>query len=369
MRIAFLCKRRYMDKDVILDRYGRLYEMPYRLAARGHDVLGLCLSYHGDADGQWDQATPGGTLRWQSRSLGRALLPRLAASPTWTLRRLREFAPHYLIGASDIAHVVLGAYCARRLGIPYAADLYDDFESFGMARIPGSRGALRRAVRGADLVSCTSQALADHVRDDYRARGRVIALPSTVDLDLFRPADRAWARRELGLPADALLVGTAGGLYADKGIATLYEAFAHLAAREPRVHLVLAGPTDPRHPPPQGERVHYLGRLPHARVATLFSALDLGVIYLRDTTFGRYCFPQKAYEMAACGLGFVAADVGAMRGLLARTPARLHAPDDAAGLARAIEAALAQPAPPPVVPQDWRELIAELDQALQPAGS
>ncbi|MDN5851146.1 MAG: hypothetical protein L0H63_16170, partial [Nitrococcus sp.] len=27
MRIAFLCKRRYMGKDVILDRFARLYEI------------------------------------------------------------------------------------------------------------------------------------------------------------------------------------------------------------------------------------------------------------------------------------------------------------------------------------------------------
>lgn len=32
MRVAFLCKRRYMGKDVILDRYARLYEIPFQLA-------------------------------------------------------------------------------------------------------------------------------------------------------------------------------------------------------------------------------------------------------------------------------------------------------------------------------------------------
>jgi hypothetical protein len=40
MRIAFLCKRQYMGKDVILDRYARLYEIPYQLARLGHTVRG-----------------------------------------------------------------------------------------------------------------------------------------------------------------------------------------------------------------------------------------------------------------------------------------------------------------------------------------
>jgi len=35
MKIAFLCKRRYMDKDVVADRYGRLYEIPYQLSRLG----------------------------------------------------------------------------------------------------------------------------------------------------------------------------------------------------------------------------------------------------------------------------------------------------------------------------------------------
>ncbi|MDE1953577.1 MAG: glycosyltransferase family 4 protein [Betaproteobacteria bacterium] len=364
MRIAFLCKRRYMDKDVILDRYARLYEMPFQLAARGHDVLGLCLSYHGDAEGEWTHATPAGSLRWLSRSLGPALVPRLLGHPAWLMRQLRGFGAQYVIGASDIAHVALGAHCAKRLGLPFAADLYDNFESFGMARIPGARRTLRRAVRDADLVSCTSQALADHVRQGYGARGRVITLPSTVDLQRFRPGERRAAREALGLPRDALLVGTAGGLYADKGIGTLYRGFELLAAQHPGVHLVLAGPTDSHAPPPPGPRVHYLGRLDHARVPQLFAALDLGVIYLRDTPFGRYCFPQKAYEMAACGLPFVAADVGAMRGLLAESPRHLYAPDDAASLAHAVRAALRDPGAPPVVPQDWQALIADFDVEL-----
>lgn len=364
MRIAFLCKRRYMGKDVVLDRYGRLYEIPWQLAARGHEVLGLCLSYHADADAAWQHESPAGSLRWRSRRVGGLRLPRLASAAAWMLGELRDFAPERVIGASDILHVALAARCARRLRVPFAADLYDDFESFGMARIPGARRALRSAVREAALVSRTSEALAAHVRDDYRAHGRVVSLPSTVDLQVFRAGDRAASRGALGLPADALLVGTAGHLAADRGIATLYEGFRRLREACPRLHLVLAGPADAALPPPRDERVHYLGRLDHAQVATLFSALDLGVIYLRDTPFGRYCFPQKAYEMAACGLPFIAADVGAMRPLLAATPGHLYTADDTQSLVRAMRHALEHPAPPPPVPQDWSALVATLDAEL-----
>ena len=365
MRIAFLCKRRYMGKDVIEDRYARLYEIPFQLAQRGHDVLGLCLSYYGDAEGEWTHRTDAGHLQWFSRSLDRTRIVGLLAYPSRALARLRIFAPDVIISASDIPHVVIGASLARKIGVPFVADLYDNFESFGLARIPGAVWAYRRAVRDAALVTCTSAALADHVRQAYQARGVVTAMPSTVDKAIFHPRDRQQCRRKLGLPPDAKLVGTAGGLYADKGVGTLYEAFERVAAEDPDVHLVLAGPTSAALPPPTHARVHYLGSLPHESVAELFCALDTGVIYLRDTPFGRFCFPQKAYEMLACELPVVAADVGAMGGLFGAVPACLYRPDDSADLAQKIIGQLRRRSVPAVCIDDWAGIIGELDEQLR----
>jgi teichuronic acid biosynthesis glycosyltransferase TuaC len=365
MRIAFLCKRQYMGKDVIADRYARLYEMPFQLAKLGHKVGGFCLSYQGHDKGRWEHDAWPGSLTWESRSLGRMKVTTLFAYPRRMLHRLREFAPDLLIGASDIPHVALSAWLAKRLGIPYAVDLYDNFEGFGQARIPGMVPALRHAVRGAALVTTTSQPLKDLVIDDYGARGEVIAMPSTVDKSVFRPMDRMTCRQSLGLPANVKLIGTAGGLYRDKGVGTLYAAWNFIAQQRNDVHLVLAGPVDPGFPPPTGERIHQLGMLPHARTAELFNALDVGAICIRDTPFGRYCFPQKAYEMLACRLPVAAARVGAMIQLLAEVPAGQYDADDAEGLARALLAQLDRPTVVDVPIEDWTQLIGALEPRLQ----
>ncbi|EAR20755.1 glycosyltransferase family 4 protein [Nitrococcus mobilis] len=367
MRIAFLCKRRYMGKDVIAERYARLYEIPFQLARLGHDVRGFCLSYQGHAAGEWvhDAGTGRGRLTWESRSLGRLYAPALAGYPLHLLRRLRDFAPDIVIGASDIPHVVLGAWLAKRINRPYAADLYDNFESFGQAHIPGLVGALRRAIRNADLVTTTSEPLSELIRTGYRARGEVIAMPSTVDTVVFRPRDPSACRRNLGLPEKGVLIGTAGNLRKDKGVDALYAAWPVVAAAHPHAQLVLAGPHDHDFPPPRHARVHYLGTLPHARTAELFCALDVGVIYLRDTAFGRYCFPQKAYEMLACELPLVAAAVGVMPTLLADTPAVLYRAEDAHDLARAITAQLSDRRRPNVAIEDWAALIRRLEPRLK----
>jgi len=93
MRIAFLCKRRYMAKDVIVDRYARLYEIPRQLANLGPQVLGLRLSYYGDEEGEWSHETDAGELHWVSRSLGRTVLPRLLGYSWRALTTARDFAP------------------------------------------------------------------------------------------------------------------------------------------------------------------------------------------------------------------------------------------------------------------------------------
>lgn len=365
MRIAFLCKRRYMNKDVILDRYARLYEIPFQLACLGHDVRAFCLSYSNHAqEGPWLHDAGPGHLEWESTSPGRTYLPALLRYPFKLLRQLREFAPDVMIGASDIPHVVLGHWLAKRLRVPFVADLYDNYEGFGQARIPGMIPALRRAVRDADMVTTTSEPLRELIVHEYRARGTVIAMPSTVDKSVFYPRDRAACRIGLGLPVDARLIGTAGGLYRDKGILALYDAWQSMENTHPDLHLVLAGPHEADTPPPTGPRVHYLGALPHARIAELFGALDVGVICILDTPFGRYCFPQKAYEMLACNLPVVAANVGAMQSLLAHTPHALYPPGDSAALARNIAALLHRPAVPDVLIDDWRTIIAELERRL-----
>lgn len=364
MRIAFFCKRRYTGKDVIADRFGRLYEMPRFLAARGHTVRAYCLDYHGDEAGTWTHALDSGSIRWEAHPARARRPASLARIPARMLRAMRDYAPDVLMGASDIPNVALAAWLAGRLGAPCVIDLYDNFESFGQARIPGFRTALRAAARRAALVTTVSDPLAEHAIRRYGLKRGVVTIANGVSPQVFRPMDKAAARAQLGLPAGAKLVGTAGGLSREKGVDVLYSAWQRLAERDRDVHLVLAGPSSPSAPPPAGGRVHYLGNLPHGQVATLFGALDVGVVTLSDDAFGQFCFPQKAYEMLACDLPIVATDVGVMSDLLGGFPDLLYSAGDASALAHAIARQLDHPVAPPIPARDWDSLLPALEEAL-----
>jgi glycosyltransferase involved in cell wall biosynthesis len=198
----------------------------------------------------------------------------------------------------------------------------------------------------------------------YAPRGVVRTLESTIDESTFGPRERAACRARLRLPAARRLIGTAGTLDHTRGTRTLVEAYLRLRAEHADLGLALAG--DPRRtvPLPPAADILHLGALPHAAVADFYNALDVAVICMRDTAFGRYAFPQKAYEIIACGTPLVAARVGAMQDLLAPWPERLYTPDDADSLADCLRAQLARPRPLDIAPPTWATQAALLETLL-----
>ena len=359
-----MCKRQYMSKDVILDKYARLYEIPNQLAHLGHQIECFCLSYQSHNEGIWDESDEQKQLIWHSKSYIGFKKIGLFTYPFLLRQQLKQYQPDIIIAASDIPHIVWGAWCAKRLNIPFVADLYDNFEGFGQARIPGMKHLLRKAVCQAQLVITTSQPLADLVTQDYGAQGKVISMPSTIDKNIFFSGNSIDARKKLGLPLDALLIGTAGGLYRDKGVEVIYQAWGKLEKERPSLHLVLAGPYQKDCPPPNGDRVHYLGALPHHDIAKLFQALDVGIISILDTPFGRYCFPQKAYEMLACHLPVVVANVGEMNHLFKKFPQALFQAGNAEDLAFKVQQHLKNPAHRVSTIDDWETIIKRIEPLL-----
>lgn len=364
MRIAFLCKRHYTGKDVINDRYGRLYELPKQLAHLEHDVQVWCLDYRSRRDEVQQHSMPAGSLAWSSHAVGGLQSARLVAYPFNLLTRLKDFKPDLLLGASDIPHVALTTWASRQLGIPCVIDLYDNFESFGQARIPGFRSLLKYAIRNASRTLTVSHALREKVLADYRPANPVIVTPNGINTSVFFPGSRSVARQSLGLPESAQLIGTAGGLSRMKGLDTVYAAWKILEQSRSDIHLVLAGPIEKGFPPPTGERVHYLGELPEKQVAEMFRALDVGIIPLTDSPFGRYCFPQKAYEMLGCHLPVVVANTGEMSSLFAASPHVLFAPGNAEQLIATVQEQLQQSVVPAIPTPDWQALVTQLEAEI-----
>jgi teichuronic acid biosynthesis glycosyltransferase TuaC len=334
MRILVLTKRQYTGRDLLDDHYGRLYEIPRALTATGHWVRCLALSYRRRPPAPPDAAG------WES-------LNALPFSPLGALRHLRrirqicnEFRPDLVWASSDAWHAIAAWRTCLPAGTPYVVDLYDNYECFGLSKLPGVIPLLRRSCRAASGLTLVSRTLAEHVGNCYSLPpGQPhLVLGNAVDTTQFRPLDQQAARRELGLQEDALLIGTAGALDASRGIATLLEAAERLAAAHPGLRLVLAGPKDYSLDRFVRLPIDYLGILAPERVPAFWNALDVAVVANRDSAFGRYCYPQKLQEIVACGVPLVASRVGEVAELLHDTPACLAEADSPAALAERIAA-------------------------------
>ena len=362
MRILVLSKRQYTGKDLLDDQYGRLYELPAELKSRGHQVIGISLSYRrrtegwhrsGKATGSKERyhvvSNSSGTITSESDNTGVDWLS-INALPwgAWQyIKQLRqitsEFRPDVVWACSDAFHAIAGALYSKATNVPLVIDLYDNFESFPATHLPGIRPAFRAACRHAAGLTVVSHSLSGHVASKYKSKARVKVVINGVDQEIFYPRNREQARMSLGLPLDVQLIGTAGAISSDRDIGLLFEAFLNLAESTPDLHLVWAGlddgtPVRYTHP-----RIIGLGELPHECIPLLLSALDVAIVCNRNNPFGRYCFPQKLSEIIATEIPIVSARLGDAAQLLNNHPHCLYEPGNLEDLIYKIGKQLSNP--------------------------
>lgn len=357
LHILILSKRQYTNKDLLDDRFGRLREIPFALAQRGHKVQGLCLSYAQRDEGWlWD-----GPVGWKSINATVLKLPGLLKF----IREARYLAKRVdaIWACSDSFYGIMAHFIGLRYGVPTIFDLYDNFEYFMAAKLPVVKQLYYRAVRRSDAVTCVSEPLVRLV-NTYGRFDNVYVLENAVRDDLFKPIDRNSCRIELKLPQNALVIGTAGALDKNRGIDCFFEAFAQLRKRHSDLHLALAGPRARGLQVPKGPYVHDFGTLALEDVPQFLNSLDVAVICNLDNDFGRYCFPQKAREIMACNVPLVAANVGSMSELLEANPEWLYTPGDSTDLARVLENRLADRGTDYKGINSWAQAAASLEEIL-----
>ena len=122
-------------------------------------------------------------------------------------------------------------------------------EHFADPRMPAYQALADRLLRhrtdGAIAVSRSTREFLVHER--FVPEERVRLIWNGAPLDEFAPVPRERAlrvRRELGLPDDALVVGTIGRLNAQKGHRFLVDAAARLLPSRPRARVLIAGDGD-----------------------------------------------------------------------------------------------------------------------------
>jgi glycosyltransferase involved in cell wall biosynthesis len=169
-------------------------------------------------------------------------------------------------------------------------------------------------------------------------RNRVEVIHNGLNLDVYKPTNKATAREILGLPDNKKLI-LCGAMKAvsdhNKGFDLLYEGVKQLSAKwSGRAELLVFGSSEPENSSDFGLPVHYLGYLyDDVSLALLYSAADIMVVPSRQEAFG-----QTASESLACGTAAVAFDIGGLRDIIDhQKTGYLAKPFDISDLAAGIE--------------------------------
>lgn len=153
---------------------------------------------------------------------------------------------------------------------------------------------------------------------------RVRSVEPGVDLDLFRPGNRAAARQQLGIPTDAVVLAFVGRIQPLKAPDVLLRAAAELLAqgavpRERLVVLVAGGPSGTGLDQPAAlqelaaslgivDVMRFLPPQPAPALVDVYRAADVVAVPSHNESFG-----LVALEAQACGTPVVAAAVGGLR--------------------------------------------------------
>jgi glycosyltransferase involved in cell wall biosynthesis len=250
-------------------------------------------------------------------------------SPRCDLLALRQLTrlihrerPHVLHTHTSKAGI-LGRVAARRAGVPVVVHtphghVFHSYE--GRLKTQLFVRLERACACAADrLIALTVSEQREHLDLQIGRPEQWVTVHSGVDFAPFEASrgSRDAVRAELGLPADAIVVGTVGRLVPVKGHHYLLEAIARLGARRPALHLLLVGDGPLRDDltaratsaglrvrnagdagvpsGPEGATVHMLGL--RRDVARLLAAMDLFVLPSLNEGMGRVLVEAMAMEL------------------------------------------------------------------------
>jgi D-inositol-3-phosphate glycosyltransferase len=183
---------------------------------------------------------------------------------------------------------------------------------------------------------------------------KICTVPPGVDLTLFQPQNQAACRHALDLPRDRPIILFVGRVDPIKGIETLLEVAALMAAdvaeSAPPLFLFIGGDLDDAGEPigplagvrdaatalGVADRFHFVGSQPQNELPCFYGAADLVAVPSRYESFG-----LVAVEAMACGTPVVASRVGGLRYTIEEGVSGLLVPhSDPAALAAALAALL-----------------------------
>ena len=261
-----------------------------------------------------------------------------------TPRGIRRFAAWLRHEGISIVHSqthhshVFATKAAKLLGIPSVMHQQKTLEKLPQRRRRIFWSGLQRC---SHIVALSGQTARDLSRAFEVPPEKISVVPNGIERSVFcQSADRSALRRRLGLPETGLLVGSVGRLHRHKSHETTIEALALARCQGAEVSAVFVG---------EGARraeLEDLARSLGVADAIVFAGAQrpvvpwmqcLDLFVLPSVWEGQ---PLALLQAVACGLPVLASNIEGNTAVLGKNYSGLFTPDDAAGLAKLLTAAV-----------------------------
>lgn len=281
---------------------------------------------------------PGIGRRFDGIAIALACLP-------WVRRLLRAHPDSIIDGHFAFPCGYAATTLGRWLGLPSTITMRGTEVS--LSAWPARRRRIVDALNRATRVFAVSESLRRYAGTIGVDTAKILVVGNGVDLGCFKREDRAAARARIGLPPEAPVLVSVGGLVERKGFHRVIEQLPALRQRFPGlVYLVIGGSS------PEGDMsarlreqaaaldlkdaVRFLGPLPAEELRWPLSAADVFVLATRNEGWANVFL-----EAMACGLPVVTTDVGGNSEVVCRDELGTIVPfGDGTALLAALDAAL-----------------------------
>ncbi len=325
-KVLMLCKRHYTNRDLIANRFGRLFHLPVQLEQKGVSFVVVAEDYKNK---KTEKKNINGVSFY---SFSFRVLSLITFFYEY-IKVIKTFQPDIIIASSDSHFGIIGLISARLCKVPFVFDVYDDYRAFGTNRLPLMKTFFMLAVKKADLVICSSHPLKDQLSGENNS---LVVIENGVDTDMFCFSVRADAREKKDISIDKIVIGYFGCIGKNRGVEVLVQAVNILKKDFPQISLLLAGKND------FGKSfdtssLDYRGEVNQEEIPLLINASDVVVIpYLPDPQVNM-SNPCKLAEYLSCGIPIVATKVSDLAASFKKIPEALCLPGNAEDMARAIK--------------------------------
>jgi teichuronic acid biosynthesis glycosyltransferase TuaC len=269
----------------------------------------------------------------------------MALASFWLMRRLKRQGAQLIDAHFAYPDGEAATRLGHWLGLPVTITLRGT--ELPHSNNPALRPRLLRTLEAAARVFSVSDSLRRLAIELGAVEAKTEVVGNGVDTARFHPVSRAAARARFGLPDDAKVLISVGGLVERKGMHRVIEVMPALLKHHSGLHYLIVGGASPEGDNRAeltaqvarlglADRVHFLGALPPDELKWPLSASDVFVLATRNEGWANVFL-----EAMACGLPVITTDVGGNAEVVCREELGSIVPfGDSAALQQALDSAL-----------------------------